>query len=290
MLGLTKEKSVGNLFFLMDLMEDGSKFQNIGDEINKADYSLNYLLVVLPEYLLNDIFNFLQLKDVVLFDSALLRKSYRERFLLYLRSASNTSPLQGSKEISASMPLIAWVNLRGICLRNIVLTGDFGNITDQSVELLSTVSESLEYIGISDCAISDLSISKLLKKCSSLKSLDLWKSDVGTDALTSLAKCTSLKSLYLGDCKHATDSALTVLSNGCSEIESLEINDCDKISGAAIAKIVRNGSLEKLNLQYLQKLDDLSMCSLAESSRNLKILNVYSCELFTNKGLPLNFI
>lgn len=200
-----------------------NKIKTFGKKFNKNN---NYLisfrptsecLFTLPEGILMDIFTqWIDIKDLVALDSALLNKRLRYYFLVMLRKKEAIFNI--NKKLKTSRSHLIWLSSRGICINNLNLTFQDRRIIPNFQLIIQNCSNNLESLNLSSCALAifDSSLSIIAKNCKNLKSINL------------------------SGCKNITDKGLIELLQASKKLEELDLNECAKISEDSITEIGYN--------------------------------------------------
>ena len=97
----------------------------------------------------------------------------------------------------------------------------------------------------------------------------------------------ALEVLVLQDCQKLSDAALRMLQEGGSlrTLRSLNLSFCASITDSGLRSLGRLTALESLNLRACDNVGDLGLAYLAEASVNLASLDVSFCERVSDAGL-----
>jgi len=131
------------------------------------------------------------------------------------------------------------------------------------------------------CLLSiDISISK---KCVFAKVTD--------QALQSITEhCTGLQSLSLNNCGELTDAGLIAIAEHYLNLQSLKVSDCKYITDASIISISSYLTvLQTLKIASCGRLTDASIIVIAQNCSRLQNLQNYDCRLLT-KFLSCSFL
>lgn len=162
---------------------------------------------------------------------------------------------------------------------------------DISDFLVSKIADTLPLIvdlSISGCkGIKTTTWQKLAKNASSLKYLDLSRSDMTDDIMLKFSQIPQLKlkGINLTACKHLTDNGIVSLVKYQTSLEVLRMAcmDITNTTLACIGKYMER--LRVLDLNSCRQLTDGALSSVTRLLTNLDSLNLYSCYQLSNNGL-----
>jgi len=163
-------------------------------------------------------------------------------------------------------------------------------IKDDSLIEISAFLTSLQSLNLRGCyKLTSVGISTIAKANSNLKSLNLSKLLMfpnPNDWLQIFPSCPNVNEIILTNCG-LTNNDLTLLSTHCTNITSLAIGFCERITDEGIVTICNSlkNSLQYLNLQGLSQITntitfDISTCN------NLTSLDLRDCPRINN-GLDI---
>eukprot|EP01126_Amoeba_proteus_P052011 TRINITY_DN6253_c0_g1_i9.p1 TRINITY_DN6253_c0_g1~~TRINITY_DN6253_c0_g1_i9.p1 ORF type:complete len:134 (+),score=14.08 TRINITY_DN6253_c0_g1_i9:436-837(+) len=98
--------------------------------------------------------------------------------------------------------------------------------------------------------------------------------------------------LNLSCCSKISDPGLKVLTMRCTDLRTLNIYGCHKLTCNGLSEIVRLTNLTDLGLSKLSCVGDYSISCVARACTNLISLNINGCRLLTDQGgfsFPLLF-
>ena len=186
---------------------------------------------------------YLTVDDIVDLDNASMNHEYRPQLLDKIRGVI----LIGDKDQSMKASLYKWLGIRRIYLINMNVLFKYccsDEISSSSIEndyadqfrytqhvfLRGFIHDDMVILIISHCPFSlsiDISISK---KCVFAKVTD--------HTLQSITEyCTGLQSLSLNNCGEITDAGLITISEHYLNLQSLKVGDCKYITDASIISI-----------------------------------------------------
>jgi hypothetical protein len=106
---------------------------------------------------------------------------------------------------------------------------------DVVLQNLSERCPQLRELQIQECKlITDVGLSALTAKCPLLQHLDIRGSSVTDKFLTTIPQhWPALRGLILCDCPNITAAGIEAVTQGCTELEALSVDGCQKIEGTA---------------------------------------------------------
>ena len=157
--------------------------------------------------------------------------------------------------------------------------------------LISKISDMLPFIedfGISGCkGISISTWQKMARKLSSLKYLDISRSDMTDEIMLKFSQLPELKlqGINLTACKHLTDNGVVALIKYQTSLEVLKLA-CVEVTNTTLICIGKYMQrLRVLDLNSCRQLTDGALSSVKALLINLHSLNLYSCYQLSNSGL-----
>ena len=171
---------------------------------------------------------------------------------------------------------------KSIELKTLKLSGT--EITDKSIDEITTCPK-LEELKLSGCEkISDCAIITLAKHCSNLIRLDLSNCNV-TPSAFDLSSVPShhfhnLQELNLQSCKNVTDETLSRISAYSQNLISLNLSNCNEITDSGLEKIAEKCHLiQKLILDSCVKVTDKSIKFVTQGCPLLRKINLSRCQI-----------
>lgn len=168
---------------------------------------------------------------------------------------------------------------------------DLNACKDISDVLVSKVADTLPFIvdfSISGCkGISLPAWQNMAKKLSSLKYLDISRSDITDEIMLKFSQIPELKlqGINLTACKHLTDNGVVSLIKYQTSLEVLKLACVDITNTTLICIGKYMQRLRVLDLNSCRQLTDGALASVKELLLNLHSLNLYSCYQLSNSGL-----
>lgn len=161
-------------------------------------------------------------------------------------------------------------------IREIDLSG-CDKITDASILYLAKKAPQLQVANLSFCnLITFEGIKSLCTHCTQLQTISLYHCHINDATLIHIANTLpALKSLTIAGCNLITETAISKISQKCTELLYLDISHCKSINSSSIKAICSSLS----NLQHL----DLSWCS--DSINDSAIQKIAKCHKLHHLGL-----
>lgn len=184
----------------------------------------------------------------------------------------------------------AWLDTCANIWRELAVL-DLNGCKDASDFLVSKIADTLPLImdlSISGCkGVNTSTWKKLAKKLSSLKYLDISRSDMTDEIMLKFSQIPELKleGINLTACKHLTDNGIVSLVKYQTSLEVLKLA-CVEITNTTLTSVGKYMQhLRVLDLNSCRQLTDGALSSVKRLLINLDSLNLYSCYQLSNKGL-----
>jgi len=184
----------------------------------------------------------------------------------------------------------AWLDTCANIWRELTVL-DLNGCKDASDFLVSKIADTLPLItdlSISGCkGVNTSTWKKLAKKLSSLKYLDISRSDMTDEIMLKFSQIPELKleGINLTACKHLTDNGIVSLVKYQTSLEVLKLA-CVEITNTTLTSVGKYMQhLRVLDLNSCRQLTDGALSSVKRLLINLDSLNLYSCYQLSNKGL-----
>lgn len=150
----------------------------------------------------------------------------------------------------------------------------------------------LENLGLSGCKeVSQRTWINLANKMTSLKSLDISRSDISDDILLKFSEVSilNLTAINLSACKQLTDNGIVSLVKNQTKLQHLKLSclDISNTSLLAIGKYLND--LKSLDLNSCRQITDYALVSSTGLLNSLITINLYSCYQLTSKGIQQFF-
>jgi F-box/leucine-rich repeat protein 2/20 len=149
--------------------------------------------------------------------------------------------------------------------------------------------ENLTEIHFDDCKnLSDRNLRVLLEKCPNLQRLNLNHAERITGAAFRSNNITleNLTEIHFDNCKNLSDDNLRLLLEKCPNLQRLNLDDVDKITGAAfISNNIMLENLTEIHLSFCKNLTADHLAVLIEKCPNLKRIDLRFTERITNLGI-----
>lgn len=166
-------------------------------------------------------------------------------------------------------------------------------LCDWTIGQIPATFPGLEKLGISGCKEVSLKTWLILgTSLTSLKSLDISRSDISDETLLKFAELPSLllTSINLSACKQLTDNGIVSLVKHQNELQYLKLTclDITDTTVVAIGKYLRE--LKFLDLNSCRQITVAALTHMEHLMKGLVSLNLYSCYQLTNKKLERFFL
>ncbi|CAG8755855.1 uncharacterized protein OCT59_011729 [Rhizophagus irregularis] len=162
----------------------------------------------------------------------------------------------------------------------------FHAMDDELVKIITISCPSLHCIRLSSCdGVTDDSLKLLAKTYSHLLSLDLGGdschiSDAGIKSLTQ--SCTELQAIDLDNCEYITDKSIEYIANSCPNLKKLGLICCNTITENVIVGLLRCCTQIETLLIPECNVSDKTMSVITECCPQLRALDVCS-KILTNE-------
>ncbi|CAH2063667.1 unnamed protein product [Thlaspi arvense] len=170
--------------------------------------------------------------------------------------------------------------ITSICPKLKVFSIYWNSLTDKSMQLVAESYQDLESLNITRCVkITDDGLLRVLQKCSSLQTLNLYALSSFTDkAYKKISLLADLRFLDLCGAQNLSDEGLGHIAK-CKKLESLNLTWCVRITDAGVITIANScTSLEFLSLFGIVGVTDRCLEALSQTcSVTLTTLDVNGC-------------
>jgi hypothetical protein len=258
-----------------------------------APISANFdvgLLFYLPNEVLFKIFsNFLSLKELSRFDSALCNKVNRFLYLECIESESCT--WQGDKHRKIAFNAMFWLHTRSIKVRDVYFVSYVrtDNTTLGSrIRCIKGNCPQLNTITLSDCKdLIDIDVIKIAENCPHLNTLNLFSGCGNITERSILMIGNSCPNLHNLDSEGGiTDSSLIGIAEGCPQLRSLSTTYNGSVTDVSIISLAEKcPKLNSLNLRNCIHITDASIIRLSESCPDINSLNLRNCIHITDASI-----
>ena len=153
------------------------------------------------------------------------------------------------------------------------------NLTDASLAAIGNTCKGLTSIDISNMRMTDLGIASLTQGCGQLKTINAAYCIMLTDAsLEAIGEaCKGLTSIEM-ILNFLSDVGIANLTQGCSQLQSIDISSCYELTDASLAAIGEScKGLNFFDISSNKNITDDGIASLTEGCRYLKEINISSC-------------
>lgn len=164
---------------------------------------------------------------------------------------------------------------------------DCQHITEPAIVQLTRANPHLLSLGLDCIQISDIAFSELAENCKSLTSLSAYScTGITCGAIDSLSSnCKSLAILSIGG-SFVTDEVISILSEKCITMTSLDLSDGDLITDVAVRSIAaHNSALTKLKLCRCSNITDEAVLAISSACKALTYLDLSECVNITDNAV-----
>ncbi|XP_052285316.1 dynein regulatory complex subunit 6-like isoform X3 [Dreissena polymorpha] len=188
-------------------------------------------------------------------------------------------------------------------------------LDDEKLKLVAKGCKILLYLNLSHTSITDASLRTLAKYCNNLQYLSLAHckkfSDRGLLYLSSGKNSKKLDYLDISGCLQITPDGFKNLANGCTNLQTLLLNDFPTLSDdcifpvaakltrihtmsflgspnltdEAFKRIANNKNLKKIKIEGNQRISDVSLRQIGTMCTNLEHLYIADCQRLTDLSL-----
>lgn len=159
--------------------------------------------------------------------------------------------------------------------------------TSSFSDQLTEVAKELQFLNLSECSWTSRDTFKTLQEiCPSIKQMTLCNNaHLNFSAWGELAKFKQLKKLDLTQCHQISDSDLSIILRGCSNLNELSLAYCLKIGVRGFLDLAK--TLPRLTHLDLTRcaISDEALVEIASRCRVLMFLNISACDRLTEKGV-----
>ncbi|RHZ63526.1 hypothetical protein Glove_329g21 [Diversispora epigaea] len=166
---------------------------------------------------------------------------------------------------------------------NLIHLNVFNNrgLTDHSISKLAKACNKLQYLEISWSGdVTDKSIYKIARSCYSLKHLGIGggKSCITDKSICEISRFNpNIQSLNFNNCEKLTDATIHTLVGSYPDLRELDLSNCERITDIGIRQIAQCRNLEHLALNSLEFINDKTICIIVQSCPNIRYLNLEFC-------------
>jgi len=230
--------------------------------------------------------------DIVQLDSACINHKYRPHLLEKISGVI----LTGDKDESMKALLYKWLGMRRIYW--IYMNLDFFRLTPSSIE--NNYVDQLKYtqhVVMRGCVRDDIAMF-IISHCQYLLSIDIsqgFYNQITDHTLQSIAEhCTGLQSLSISSyrslsisgCRNITDTGLITISEHCTNLLSLKVNNCHQLTDASIISISTHCTgLQSLDLEGCVQISDASIISISKYCTGLQLLDLRGCPQISDASI-----
>ncbi|WAR25340.1 DRC6-like protein, partial [Mya arenaria] len=188
-------------------------------------------------------------------------------------------------------------------------------LNDEHLKLVAKGCKILLYLNISHTLVTDASLRTIAKNCSNLQYLSMAHCKKFTDRgllyLSAGKNSKKLDYIDLSGCLQITPDGFKNLSNGCTNLQTLLLNDfptlsddclfpvaakltkistlsllgSPNLSDEAFKRIASNKNLKKIKIEGNQRISDASLKQIGQSCVNLEHIYIADCQRLTDLAL-----
>jgi len=238
---------------------------------------------------------YLIVQDIVSLDNAFMNHEYRPQLL----DKMNGVILTGDQDKSMKASLYKWLGIRRIYLINMNVLFKYccsDEISSSSIE--NDYADQFRYtqhVFLRGFILDDIAI-LIISHCQCLLSIDISISKkcvfakVTDQALHSITEhCTGLQSLSLNNCGEITDAGLITIAEHYLNLQSLKVGDCRQITDSSIISISTHctglQSLTLLDNDMNNRITDASIISISTHCTRLQSIDLEACHLITDASI-----
>lgn len=252
------------------------------------------IVLDLPRDILQNTFYFLQMRDIINFDTALTDSSDR----IALLSSYKGLLFDKFQSKPVTDRAISWICDRGFNIERISLQ----NVNDRTIRQLAQTNENkLQAINISHNIFSrdftNDSLCNLAKYCPGLQEFKIESCyQIDCESLVGFFKnCKTLKSVEITNCGKLSDKVVVSIAENCRDLRNLAIVNLEDpsrlegITNIAVSAICKySKKLENLDLSDWY-ISEQSLFELAQASIPLKSFKFHSHEQFSSEAFKVFF-
>lgn len=166
---------------------------------------------------------------------------------------------------------------------------DGTQVSEFSLQIISTNCKSLVEIGLSKCGVTNKGIMQLVSGCVDLKIVNLTCCHTLTDAaLSALANsCRNLVCLKVESCDMVTEKSLDQLGSYCLQLKELDLTDCCGVNDEGLKYLSRCSELSCLKLGLCVNITNRGLAYIARSCTKIIELDLYRCTGIGDDGLAV---
>jgi len=238
---------------------------------------------------------YLIVQDIVSLDNAFMNHEYRPQLL----DKMNGVILTGDQDKSMKASLYKWLGIRRIYLINMNVLFKYccsDEISSSSIE--NDYADQFRYtqhVFLRGFILDDIAI-LIISHCQCLLSIDISISKkcvfakVTDQALHSITEhCTGLQSLSLNNCGEITDAGLITIAEHYLNLQSLKVGDCRQITDSSIISISTHctglQSLTLLDNNMYDRIIDTCIISISMHCTRLQSLDLKDCRKITDASV-----
>ena len=122
--------------------------------------------------------------------------------------------------------------------------------------------------------------------CKNLKKLELrCCENITCKGMAKIANLINLQSLCITCCEKVGNKSLIEIGTHCSNLKSIEIGEQKLVSDEGMIQISKNCNLETVDINRCDKIGDRTLIEICRNSSNLHTLRIYFCDLVIDATL-----
>jgi hypothetical protein len=147
------------------------------------------------------------------------------------------------------------------------------------VDALTANCPSLTHVYLARCeAITEASLCLLAQRLRHLIELNLRGTQATDAVIIALARnCTQLELLNLLDCQQFSSAAFAQLANACKKLRDVNLQSCKQLTDEAVTALSQCVWLERVDLTELLLLTDASLMMLSVRCVHLRVVHLVGC-------------
>ena len=251
-------------------------------------------LLSLHDVAVRKVLNMLNINDVLHLDTAYCNHSDRARLLEVLSSLILDNVVFDTSEVYIDKAL-TWVGRREIDVIDLTIKSeteyDGDALTNTGLIGLSNRCSKLRLLSITHevkSSIKEAAFTELIRRCINLESLDIHGKSITDKSILAVANnCnTNLQSLNVSLCTKISDVGITIIAERCRNLKHLNLWRCANITNNSIIKVATNCTqLLSLKVCNIPKITDASIIKVATNCTQLLLLNVTHVPKITDASI-----
>lgn len=245
--------------------------------------------IVLSEWFLSILLDYLNMREIVTLDSAICNKFDRGKWLECIAKDMGSTSTKIQRYLNNDEHM-KWCYKKNVQFRYLLIDHSIRpcSITSNGASIFSMCCINLLGLELRD-NLNEISfhnvISSLGQKSSKLKIFTISKSSITDNDMASLMSCNhELEDIELSGCPLLTDASLTTIADSCTKLRRIRLMSMHQFSDQGITALVStNHVLEEIWLSNCTLLTGASLIAIAENCRKLINVTLYNLELITDQ-------